>query len=126
MTDKLVALITGSGKRRIGWHVARALAERGYALAIHYNTSAAEAHETVAEFQRNNVEAVPLSANLADDRAVAGLIDAVLDRFGRIDVLVNCAAIWVRKPLEEITAADVRREFDINTLGTFLCSQLAG
>src|SRR5262245_27382682 len=42
-----VALVTGSGKRRVGWHVANALASRGYALAIHYHHSAAEATETV-------------------------------------------------------------------------------
>jgi pteridine reductase len=46
--------------------------------------------------------------------------------FGRIDVLVNCAADWCRKKLEEVTAADVRHYFEVNTLGTFLCCQHAG
>ena len=46
-----VALVTGAGKRRIGWHVADALAKRGYALAIHYRSSAAEANEAVADAQ---------------------------------------------------------------------------
>ena len=46
-----VALITGSGKRRIGWHVAEALAGRGYALALHYHQSAKEALDSVAYFQ---------------------------------------------------------------------------
>jgi pteridine reductase len=49
-----------------------------------------------------------------------------MDRFGRLDVLVNCAATWGSKRLEEITAADVRYSFETNTLTTFLCSQLAG
>jgi len=49
-----------------------------------------------------------------------------LERFGRIDVLVNCAAIWERKTLEDVTAADVRKHFETNALGTFLCCQHAG
>jgi NAD(P)-dependent dehydrogenase (short-subunit alcohol dehydrogenase family) len=48
MTERRVALVTGSGKRRVGWHVADALAKRGYALALHYRSSAAEAAEAVA------------------------------------------------------------------------------
>ena len=47
MSSSKVALVTGSGKRRVGWHVAEALAERGYALAVHYRSSASEAAETV-------------------------------------------------------------------------------
>ena len=49
-----------------------------------------------------------------------------MNTFGRLDVLVTAAAVWDRRPLEEMTAADVRREFDINALGTFLCCQQAG
>ena len=54
------------------------------------------------------------------------MVRDVLGRFGRIDVLVNSAAIWVRKRLEDVTAADVRPHFDANTLGTFLCCQHVG
>jgi pteridine reductase len=46
--------------------------------------------------------------------------------FGRLDALVNCAAVWVSKPLEQVTADDVRRHFDVNTLATFLCCQHVG
>ena len=46
--------------------------------------------------------------------------------FGRLDVLVTAAAIWQSKPLEEVTAEDVRRHFEINALGTFLCCRRAG
>ena len=51
---------------------------------------------------------------------------ATLDRFGRLDLLVNCAAVWKKKRLEEVTAADVRLHLETNTLGTFLCAQHAG
>ena len=51
MTPSQVAIVTGSGRRRVGWHVAQALAKRGYRLALHYHTSKAEATESVAEIR---------------------------------------------------------------------------
>lgn len=121
-----VALVTGSGKKRVGAAVADALARRGYAVAVHYRSSAAEAAETVASLTAHGVEAEPFAADLTDEVAVRRLVTAVLARFGRLDVLVNCAAVWKRKPLEEVTAADVRLHFDTNALSTFLCCQQAG
>ena len=126
MPSQKVALVTGSGKRRIGAVVADALADRGYALAIHYRTSADEANQAVAAYQARGVAAVALQADLTDEAAVRTLVQTTLDRFGRLDVLVNCAADWKSKRLEDVTAADVRHHFDINTLGTFLCTQQAG
>jgi pteridine reductase len=121
-----VALITGSGKRRVGWHVADALAQRGYALALHYRSSVAEATESAEAFRRRGVEVMAVQADLADEAAVRMLVETTLTQFGRIDVLVNAAAVWKRKRLEDVTAADVRFFFETNTLGTFLCCQHAG
>ncbi|HJZ92510.1 MAG TPA: SDR family oxidoreductase, partial [Gemmataceae bacterium] len=126
MTANRVALVTGSGKRRVGSAVADALARRGYAIAVHYRTSAVEADETVAALRSLGVEAEGFAADLTDEQAVRAMVQAVLARFGRIDVLVNAAAVWKRKPLEEVTAADVRLHFETNALGTFLCCQHAG
>lgn len=121
-----VALITGSGKRRIGWHVAQALAQRGFDLAIHYRSSGAEAAQTVSELRQAGVQAEAFQADLTQEAEVAGMIAKVLEHFGRVDLLANCAAVWQHKPLEEITAADVRNNFETNTLGTFLCSRHVG
>ncbi len=126
MATPKVALVTGSGKRRVGSHVVEALADRGYSLVIHYRTSIQEAEASVAALRARGIDALAVAADLADEVAVRGLIQQALDHFGRLDVLINCAAIWERKRLEDVTAADVRRNFEINTLGTFLCSQLAG
>lgn len=126
MNTQRVALVTGSGKRRVGWHVADALARRGYALALHYRSSAAEAAETVASFQERGDKVMAIQADLTDEKAVRRLVEQTLSQFGRIDVLVNCAAAWKSKRLEEVTAADVRFYFETNTLGTFLCSQQVG
>lgn len=121
-----VALVTGSGKKRVGWHVAEALAERGYDLVIHYHTSAAAGEQTAATLRGRGVRAVALAADLTQEDAVRALIARTLDEMGRLDVLVNCAATWSRKRFEDITATDVRRFFETNTLSTFLCSQHAG
>jgi pteridine reductase len=67
-----------------------------------------------------------IQADLTADHAAANLVNKVVDHFGRLDVLVNCAAVWQGRPLEEVTAADVRFHFEINTLGTFLCAQHSG
>ncbi len=121
-----VALVTGSGKKRVGWHVADALAGRGYNIAVHYRTSANEATETVEHLCDRGVEAVAFQADLADEQAVRDLVRSAQHRFGRLDALVNCAAVYKGKRLEEVTAADVRHNFEANLLGTFLCAQQAG
>lgn len=126
MTAPQVALVTGSGKRRVGWHVADALAERGYSLMLHYRSSAKEAAETETYFRNKGVSVATAQADLANEADVKRLIQQTLDLFGRVDVLVNTAAIWKSKPLEEVTAEDVRLHFDTNALGTFLCGQHAG
>jgi pteridine reductase len=124
--QKRVAVVTGSGAKRIGSHIVEALAERGYRIVVHYRSSAAEAEESVAELRRRGVEAVAVRADLTNEEEVKRLIAETLARFGRIDVLVNAAAAWKSKRLEDVTAADVRFYFETNTLGTFLCSQHAG
>lgn len=126
MTTQPVALVTGSGSRRVGRHVADALVARGYAVAVHYRTSAAEAAEAVDEYRNRGGEAFAVQADLGDETQVKAMVAATLDRFGRLEVLVNCAAVWKRKRLEDVTAADVREHFDANALGTFLCSKHAG
>jgi pteridine reductase len=126
MADRKVALVTGAGKRRVGSVVADELAKRGYALAIHYRSSAAEANEAVQRYRANGVEAEAFGADLTSEQAVRELVKNVQARFGRIDALVNTAAAWKSKRLEEVAAADVRGFFETNTLATFLVCQHVG
>src|SRR5439155_16075410 len=95
-------------------------------LALHYRTSAADAAAAVADFTAGGIEAAAFGADLVEEAAVQALMGNVLTRFGRLDVLVTCAAIWQSKRLEDVTAADVRAHFDANLLGTFLVSRAAG
>lgn len=121
-----VALVTGSGAPRVGNAIARALAAAGYRLVLHANTSRASAELTAAELRAAGVEAISICADLRVEQAVNELVAAGHAHFGRLDVLVNAAAIWQPKPLEAVTAADVRLHFEANTLATFLCCRAAG
>ena len=125
MNEK-VALITGSGKRRVGNAIAEAFAARGYAVALHYNRSADDARESILQMRKRGTRAEAYQADVSREDEVERMFKQVEKDFGRLDVLVTAAAIWQSKPLEEIRADDVRRHFEINTLGTFLCCRRAG
>lgn len=120
-----VALVTGGGQR-VGAVVVRALAARGYSVAVHANRSLREARELVASLEALGVAGLAVTANLRDEGPVRALVHRVADHFGRIDAVVTCASIWNPTPLEDITAEDLRAHYDINCIGTFLVAQEAG
>jgi len=126
MATTKIALVTGSGKRRVGNTVAHSLATHGYDVALHYFQARAEAEQTVSELTREGLRAISVGADFHDDASVVRMVEEVIAHFDRIDLLVNCAGVWLPKPLEEVTAYDVRFHFEVNTLGTFLCSQQVG
>jgi pteridine reductase len=106
--------------------VARALAEQGYGIALHYYGSAESAQTSVEEMRSLGRDCEAYQANVASEADVDRMFDAVVDRFGRLDVLVTTASIWDTVALEEVTADDLWRNFGVNTLGTFLCARRAG
>lgn len=120
-----VALVTG-GAKRIGAAVVRALASRGYSVAIHCHASLAEARALAAELEAAGLPSLAVTANLRDEGPVRAMVHRVADHFGRIDAVVTCAAIWMPGPLEEVTANDLRAHFDVNCVGTFIVAQEAG
>lgn len=121
-----VALITGAGAPRIGACVADTLARHGYRLALHARGSLAQAEERVRAYRAQGLDALAIAADVRNQDEVAHMVEVVLARFGRIDGLVNCAAVWQRRPLEQVTAEDVRLHLEVNLLGTFLCCQHVG
>ena len=123
--ERPVALVTGAG-RRIGAAVADALAAKGYRLILHVNHSRTAADAAAERIERGGGTAIVRAADLGDTSALERMLDEAGDHFGRIDALVNCAAIWQSKPLEQVTPDDVRAHFEINTLGTFVCCQRVG
>jgi pteridine reductase len=126
MSSSPVALITGSVKRRVGFVIAEHLARAGYHIALHYNSSSAEVPAALKHFAQWKVNVTAHGAELGHEPAVHTLVSEVWKAHGRIDVLVNAAAIWSSKKLEDVIAADVIKNFEANTLGTFLISQQVG
>lgn len=120
------ALITGSGKKRVGFHIAEALAQVGYSIAIHYRTSEKDAADTVLHLSQFGGNHRAFRANLGNETEVKQMVADAKTAFGQIDVLINTAAVWGKQTLEEITADDVREQWEANTLGTFLMCQNVG
>lgn len=123
---KRVALITGSGRHRLGNVVAQHLAKSGYSIALHYYLSEESAQATLQELRDVGVDCEAYCANVAVEADVDRLFQDLLARFGRLDVLVTTASVWSAVPLEQMRADDLWRDFNINTLGTFLSARLAG
>jgi len=119
-----VGLVTGAA-HRIGRDIALELARQGVHLVIHYNASAEAAERTLADARALGVDAIAVRADQSRGDEVAALFAAVQHRFGRLDVLVNSAAVMERKPLLDITEADWERVMGINLKGPFLCAQAA-
>ncbi len=94
-------------------------------MAANYFVSQAGAEEVVAEADRRGAEAIALRGDVAREDDVQALIAGTLDHFGRLDILVNNAGIMVRGPLLQMPDDQCRRMFDINVMGTLLCSRHA-
>jgi pteridine reductase len=120
-----VVLVTG-GAARVGRSIVHELAARGYRVGVHANTSLDRAQELVKELANDGSEAAAFGAELRDEDATRAMIDRARRHFGRLDALVNNAAIWAPTPLATTAADDVRRFFEVNTLSTFICCQHAG
>lgn len=121
-----VALITGSGRDRVGNVIARYLAKQHFRIALHFNSSREEAQKTRDELKETGTECEVFQADVSDEADVNRMAAEVFESFGRIDVLVTTASIWSPKPLHEVSAEDLRHNFDVNTLGTFLVARAVG
>jgi pteridine reductase len=117
-----VALVTGAG-HRVGRALALALAGRGVQVAIHYNASSDEAEATLAGVRQRGVRGELFPADLTNAAAARGLPDQVAAGFGRLDIVINCAAIMVRATVEETTVAQWDTIFDLNLRSAFFVAQ---
>ncbi len=122
-----VALITG-GSRGLGAAIAEDLAEKGADVAISYLSSADKAAAVVEKLKAKGVRALAIQSDQADMAAAGPLIDAVIAHFGKLDILVNNAAIAVQgKPVgdPELDTEGLDRQWRINVLGTVATTRAA-
>src|SRR2546423_11334272 len=117
-----VALVTG-GARNIGRAIARALAAGGASVMVNAKTSRVQAEETIAMIEQAGGRAALHIADATDPKAVAAMVEATVQRFGRIDALVNNAAVRMEAPFEKITLEDWRRVMASILDAAFLCTQ---
>ena len=119
-----VALVTG-GARRLGRELALTLARSGFDVAITFRDSVAEAHENALAIQATGAHALAVPCDVRREDSVRHAIAAVTERFGRLDLLVNNAAVFASANLGDMTLAQWDEAFETNTRGPFLMAREA-
>jgi len=117
-----VAIVTGAS-RGIGRAIAIGLAREGAKVVVNYVSKAAAAEEVVGEIRAAGGDAVAVQANVGDLAQHERLVTAASERFGRIDILVNNAAITRREPFLDATATAWDETMAVNLKGVYFLSQ---
>lgn len=118
------AFVTG-GARRIGRAIALALAEAGADVAISYRTAQAEASETAAAIAARGRRSVVVECDVRSESSVRAAVAGVVAEFGRLDLLVNNAAVFASAALESLTLEQWDAAFETNARGPFLVAREA-
>ena len=119
-----VAIVTGAS-RGIGRAIALMLAAHGARVLVNYQRQAAGAGEVVAAIEAGGGEAFAYAADVADEMAVTAMTNACLNRWGRIDMLVNNAGVTDDAPFARMRAEQWHKVIDTDLTGAFLCSRAA-
>ncbi|WP_028749531.1 glucose 1-dehydrogenase [Rhizobium mesoamericanum] len=119
-----VAIVTGASKG-IGAAIAKALAVEGAKVVVNYASSKAGADAVVETITAAGGKAIAVQGDVSKAEQAQGLVDAAVNEFGRLDVLVNNSGVYEFAPIEEVTENQYRRMFDVNVLGVLLSTQAA-
>ena len=119
-----VAIVTG-GNQGIGFGIAKGLASVGATVVI-ANRRATEGQNAAESLKKEGLNAVAIPTDVSRMSSVASLVSKVVSDFGKIDILVNNAAVIVRKPIEDFTEEEWDQIMNTNLRGLFLCCQLVG
>ena len=119
-----VAIVTGSNQG-IGFGIAKGLASVGATVVI-ANRRATEGQNAAESLKKEGLNAVAIPIDVSRMSSVASLVSKVVSDFGKIDILINNAAVIVRKPIEDFTEEEWDQIMNTNLRGLFLCCQLVG
>lgn len=117
-----VVLITGAAQR-VGRAVALDLAAHGAHIAFSYYLESEPWRDTAEAIERLGVRSFAMQADVTNADQIRTLARAALERFGRVDVLINNASIWLKKPALEISVAEWDAEMNLNARAPFLMAQ---
>lgn len=118
-----VVLITGAS-RGIGRATAIKFASQGYDVVINYNSSEEKANELKQLIEKDyNVNATVYKANVSNEQEVKEMINTVVNKYGKIDTLVNNAGIVYDRNFEDITIDEFKRTLDVNVIGAFIVAR---
>jgi len=115
-----VAIVTGAG-RNIGRAIALQLAQAGAAVVVNVRSNKAEVDAVVADIEKTGGKALAVIGDVADAKAVAAMADAAVKKFGRIDFLINNAALRREKSIDEMTYAEWREVMNTTLDAAFHC-----
>lgn len=121
LSDQVI-LVTGAS-RGIGAAIASCVARAGAHVAVAYLENATGAEATVAEVQSHGGEAASFQVDVRAPDEVEAMTGAVIDRFGRVDALVNNAGVMPESRMTEMTVDEWRHVIDVDLTGAFLCSR---
>lgn len=119
-----VAIVTGASKG-IGAAIAKSLGAAGASVVVNYASSKSGADAVVAAIAKAGGKAVAVKGDVSRAAEAKGIVDAAIEQFGRLDVLVNNSGVYGFASLEEITEDEFHRQYNINVLGLLLTTQAA-
>lgn len=123
LTDK-VAIVTGASKG-IGAAIAKKLAEDGAAVVVNYASSKSGADAVVAAIEKNGGKAVAVQGDVSKAADAKKIVDTAIEKFGKLDVLVNNSGIYEFGAIEDLDEASFHKQFNTNVLGLLLTTQAA-
>ena len=119
-------LITG-GTRGIGEAISREFAKKGYNLIINYINSKEKAEKLKTELETEfNISVLTIQGDLSEEKAIENMVDIAMDKFGKVDVIVNNAGIVIDKEFEDRTIEDWKQTLNINLIAPFILTKLIG
>lgn len=120
--DKKVALITGAS-RGLGKSIAKKLAENSYNLILNYNSSEQEIKELQEELKKYDIKILTIKADISNEDEVKNMVNASINQFGKIDILINNAGIAIDTTVDDKTVENFKKILDVNLIGTFLVTK---
>jgi 3-oxoacyl-[acyl-carrier protein] reductase len=124
LSTRRVAFVTG-GSRGIGAAIVRALAEDGFSVAFTYVRNETAANAIADGLKAGGRDVVAIQADSSDTDSLVQAIEKTIKTFGRLDVLVNNAGIFMTTPIDEVSAAEIDHSLAVNTRSVLVASQAA-